>query len=77
MFVLANTSPREGIRIHVGNLAGDVLLGKKSNFAGCIGLGQRVGVLAGQKAILTSAPTILAFENHMQRKPFNLVIRSQ
>ncbi len=77
MFILQNTAPRSGIRIHVGNLAGDVLLGKKSNFAGCIGLGMKVGMLSGQRAVLVSAPTIVAFENHMERRPFKLLIKSE
>ena len=56
MYVLLETTPREGIRIHPANLAGDVLKGLKTNVLGCIGLGQRFGFLSGQRAILSSAP---------------------
>lgn len=74
MYVLTGTSPREGIRIHAGNLAGDVTRGLVSHFAGCIGLGLRFGVLAGQRAILSSAPAVLALEQHMEHEPFRLTI---
>lgn len=75
MYVLRDVPGRAGIRIHPGNLAGDEALGWRTHFAGCIGLGQRVGRLAGQRAVLTSAPTVQAFEDHMGRQPFTLVIQ--
>lgn len=75
MYLVQGVPGRSGIRIHPGNLAGDKTKGYRTHFAGCIGLGQRVGRLKGQKAILTSAPAVLAFEDHMERQPFTLVIR--
>lgn len=75
MYVLDGVPGRSGIRIHSGNLAGDTALGWRSHFAGCIGLGQRVGRLRGQRAVLTSAPTVIAFEDHMERQSFDLEIR--
>ncbi len=75
MYIALGTSPRSGIRLHPGNLAGDVLQGLRSHFKGCIGLGARTGVLSGQRAVLTSAPVVAAFQNHMEMKPFKLVIQ--
>lgn len=74
MYVLLNTAPREGIRIHAGNLAGDVRAGFRTHFAGCIGLGLRFGFLDGQRAVLQSAPAVLALEGHMERRPFRLLV---
>lgn len=74
MYVLTGVPDRSGIRMHPGNLAGDVDAGLISHFAGCIGLGARVGMLGRQRAVLVSAPTLIAFEDHMGRKPFSLEI---
>ena len=74
MYVVEGTAPREGIRFHAGNLAGDVSKGWTTHFQGCIGLGLRFGILKGQRAILSSAPAVLAFEQHMEHEPFRLEI---
>ena len=74
MYILIGVPDRDGIRIHVGNLAGSVRDGFRSHFNGCIGLGTRLGILAGQRAVLLSAPTIMGFEDHMERQPFTLEV---
>ena len=45
---------RSGILIHVGNTAGTVSDGFKSDVGGCILVGQRNGVIGEQKAVLES-----------------------
>lgn len=65
---------RSGVRIHSGNLAGDRLRGLITHFNGCIGLGVRQGVLSGQRAVLTSGPTVATFESLMGHRDFDLVI---
>jgi hypothetical protein len=53
---------------------GDKLLGYRAQLNGCIALGERLGWLDGQKALLLSAPAVRRFEAHMGREPFKLEI---
>lgn len=75
LYLLNPTAPRSGIRIHPANLMGDRSLGYRCQLNGCIALGERIGWLDGQKAILLSAPAVRRFETHMGRRPFILEIR--
>jgi hypothetical protein len=72
MYVLLGTFPRAGIRAHSANLMGDTAKGYRSQLNGCIALGERLGWMDGQKALLLSAPAVRDFETHMQHKPFEL-----
>jgi len=74
MYVLEPVTNRAGIRIHVANWVGDKAKGYKSQVNGCITLGEKIGKLAGQKAVLLSAPAIRRFEKFMQGKTFNLEV---
>jgi hypothetical protein len=74
MYVLEPVPNRAGIRIHVANWVGDKAKGYKSQVNGCITLGEKIGKLAGQKAVLLSAPAIRRFEKFMQGKTFNLEV---
>ena len=76
MYVLLSTTPRAGIRIHPANLMGDRAKGWRSQLNGCIALGERLGTLGGQKALLVSAPAMRAFETLMGGKPFILEVRN-
>ncbi len=76
MYLLLGTEPRSGIRKHVANLMGAIGAGYKAQLNGCIALGERLGYLAGQKALLVSAPAMRRFESHMGHRPFLLEIRS-
>jgi hypothetical protein len=76
MYLLDPTAPRAGIRKHAANLMGDTTLGYRAQLNGCIALGERLGWLNGQKALLLSAPAMRRFESHMGRKPFTLEIRN-
>jgi len=49
-----NVPDRDDILIHVGNRAGDVSLGYKSDSKGCILVGSEAGKLEGQTAIFYS-----------------------
>ena len=66
---------REGILVHSCNFLGDRSLGYRCQLLGCIALGERLGVMEGQRAILVSRPAVRAFEDLMKRQPFELEIR--
>ena len=73
---LTKTSPRGGILIHSANLAGDKSKGYRAQLQGCIALGERLGWLDGQKAVLVSRPAVAAFEKLMGLEPFILDIKN-
>jgi hypothetical protein len=74
MYLLLGTDPRVGIRAHSANLMGDSAKGYRSQLQGCIALGERLGWIEGQKALLLSAPAVRRFETTMGCQPFNLEI---
>ena len=74
MYILLGTSPRTGIRAHSANFMGDDTKGYRRQLNGCLALGERLGWMDGQKALLLSAPAVREFEAHMQYKPFELEI---
>jgi Family of unknown function (DUF5675) len=63
---------RTAILIHSGNYAGDVSKGFKSHVMGCILLGQKMGFLAGQRAVLNSRITVRRFMEEMGYDQFEL-----
>ena len=76
MYLLLGTEPRLGIRKHSANLMGAIAQGFRAQLNGCIALGERVGYMAGQKALLLSAPALRRFEAHMGHRAFLLEIRA-
>lgn len=76
MYLLLNTAPRAGIRAHSANFMGDASKGWRRQLNGCIALGERLGWMDGQKALLVSAPAVRRFEAHMGHRPFMLEIRN-
>ena len=76
MYLLVGTEPRAGVRKHSANLMGDAGLGYRAQLNGCIALGEKLGCLDRQKALLLSAPAMRRFETHMGRAPFLLEIRN-
>jgi hypothetical protein len=76
MYLLLDTGRRTGIRFHAANLMGDLAMGYRAQLNGCIALGEKLGHLDGQKALLVSAPAVRRFEEHMGGKPFLLEIRN-
>lgn len=74
MYLVDGVNNRTGIRIHSANLAGDKTLGLKCQLNGCIAIGERIGKIEGQKAILLSGPAVRKFENLMNRESFLLEV---
>jgi len=67
---------RAGIRIHGGNFAGDVSKGYISHSLGCPLLGERVGRINGQRAILNSRLAVARFEKYLAGAPFVLEVKN-
>lgn len=65
---------REGIRIHPANLMGDAAIGYKSQLNGCVALGEKLGWMEKQKAVLVSRPAVAKFEKILERKKFILEV---
>lgn len=65
---------RSGIRLHAANLMGQRSAGFKAQLQGCVALGNKLGYIDGQKALLLSAPAVKAFEALMEYRPFRLII---
>lgn len=74
MYEVLNVPQRSAIRKHSANLMGDSTLGFKAQLNGCIALGEKLGYIDKQKALLLSAPAMRRFENFMERKPFLLEV---
>lgn len=74
MYLLEGTDPRLGIRMHSANFMGDATLGYKKQLNGCIALGEKLGVMNGQKAVLVSVSAVRRFETEMGQRPFKLEI---
>lgn len=76
MYLLLATEPRTGCRVHAANLMGAVGAGFRAQLNGCVALGERLGWIDGQKALLLSVPAIRRFEAHMGTASFLLEIRN-
>lgn len=74
LYLIHPVEGRSGIRKHPANLMGDVALGYRSQLNGCIALGERLGWLGGQKAVLLSSPAVRRFHELMGGKPFKLEV---
>ena len=68
---------RGGIRLHSSNLMGDASKGYVAQLRGCISLGEKIGSIRRQKALLISRPAISTFETVLQRQTFLLRIVDQ
>lgn len=75
VYCVQNVPGRKDILIHSGNFAGDTEKGFKSDVQGCILLGDLMGLIKNQKAILKSRITLSDFMFHMNEKPFKLIIK--
>jgi hypothetical protein len=79
-YLLSDTTPRQGILIHVGNYAGDVAAGLRSDTEGCILLGMSRGQLTPpgssipQKAVLQSTNACKELMRFTGKAPFTLRI---
>lgn len=72
LYLLAPSDPRAGIRLHPANFMGAV--GLKCQLNGCIALGEKLGWMDGQKALLLSAPAVRTMEEYFGRRIFTLEI---
>jgi len=76
MYGVGPVPNRSGIRKHSANFMGDARLGYRKQLNGCISLGEKLGWIGGQKAILLSSPAIRRFETMMAGRPFLLEVKS-
>jgi hypothetical protein len=74
MYLVEGVDDRLGIRIHSANFMGDKSLRLRCQLSGCIALGEKIAEMAGQKALIVSAPAVRNFEEILGRKPFTLEI---
>lgn len=73
-YLVLPTAPRVGILMHAATWMGDTQKGYKTHLQGCIALGERLGVIEGQKALLLSRPAMSRFEDLTARQPIELEI---
>jgi hypothetical protein len=74
VYWVTNVPNRTWILIHSGNVAGDTSKGYRTHVNGCILLGKKHGFLWGQRAVLTSRPTVRRFREAMNDETFKLII---
>jgi hypothetical protein len=65
---------RTDIEIHSANFMGDRSLGLHCDLLGCIALGQQVGDLEGQQALLMSRVALDAMQAEFNQESFQLTI---
>lgn len=75
MYLVDVVKDRAGIRLHSANLMGDDRKGFKRQLNGCIALGEKLGAINKQKALLVSAPAMRRFEALLNGEPFELEIK--
>jgi hypothetical protein len=66
---------RTVIEIHPANLMGKKSKGLLCQLNGCIALGEKIGVMEGQKSLFISAPAIRKFETLMGGQAFLLGVK--
>ena len=74
LYLVGKVAGRTGIRIHSANLAGNKDLGFKCQLNGCIAIGEKLGTIDGQKAVLLSVSAVRKLESFLEKKSFTLEI---
>lgn len=74
LYELFGVPKRFACRIHSANLMGDVTKGYRSQLNGCIALGQKLGWMDGQRAVLISRPAVYDFTKALDGAPFLLEV---
>lgn len=69
-----NVPGRIDIEIHPGNFCGDRAFGLRCDLKGCISLGQYIGELEGQKALLLSRKAFSQLNADMKASDFEMTI---
>jgi hypothetical protein len=75
MYGIEPVPGRAGVRIHSANFMGDSAKGLRCQLNGCIALGERLGKMDGQKAVLLSAPAVRRFVDLMAGETFKIEVR--
>lgn len=76
LYLVDGTGKRTGIRIHSANLAGSIEAGFHSQLNGCIAIGEKLGLMGKQKALLLSSSGVRKFTQDMDHKPFVLEVKN-
>lgn len=66
LYLVGPVPARSGIRIHPANLA--------RQLNGCVALGEKLGWMDGQKAVLLSAPAVRRVEEYFGGQPFTMEV---
>lgn len=74
-YAVTGVPGRSGILIHQGNWCGDKADGYKCDSAGCILLGQKIGIVRGQEGMINSLDAKAEFIRLMGDLPFTLTIK--
>lgn len=76
LYLVEPVPRRAGIRVHSANFMGDASQGYLSQLNGCISLGERLGWMGGQKALLLSAPAVRKLHSILRGQSFMLEIKN-
>ena len=74
VYILQGVLGRSAILVHVGNWAGDISKGYRSNSQGCVLVGCSAGAAQGQKAVLNSATAMRRLREYVGNNSFLLSI---
>jgi hypothetical protein len=77
LYLVEHVAGRLGVRIHPANFVGDLSKLLLCQLNGCIALGEKLGIMEGQKAVLVSRPAVEKFETLLGKEPFILEIRDE
>lgn len=72
VYEVCDVPGRTHVLIHRGNFAGTFPL--KSDVEGCILVGNAIGEIAGQRALLSSKDALMRFMDDLEGEPFTLEI---
>ena len=76
LYLVTHAEGRAGVRIHPANVMGDVTKGFRSQLLGCIALGEKLGRIGNQKAILVSQSALRKFQKLLNNEPFTMEIKN-
>lgn len=75
LYLVGPVVARLGIRIHPANLMGALDKGYRCQLNGCIALGEKLGWIDGQKAVLVSVSAVRHLMEYFQGRSFTLEIK--
>lgn len=75
LYLVGPVDDRFGIRIHPANFVGDVKKGFVSQMHGCISLGEKLGWIKKQKAVLLSQPAVRRLMTATKSEAFELEVK--